>query len=83
LSIVPDANFKSGGIVNISLNDAPFFPITNLNAGDFANVDAINIPIPDTYGLKILPKRKLKVFIFSPTGILVTATIAVFIGELP
>ena len=59
------------------------FPITQLTAGAFQDVDAINIPIPDTYGLKILPKNELKVFIWSATGALVNATIAVFIGELP
>jgi hypothetical protein len=83
LSIVPDATFKAEGFIKILLNDTQMFPITNLVAGAFQDVDAINIPIPDTYGLKILPKRKLKVFIWSATGAVVNATIAVFIGELP
>ncbi len=83
LSIVPDASFKSEGFIKILLNDTQMFPITSLVAGAFQDVDAINIPIPDTYGLKILPKRKLKVFIWSATGALVSATVAVFIGELP
>ena len=52
-------------------------------AGDFQDVSALNIPIPDTYGLKILPKEKLKIFIADPTGGTVSGTIAVFIGELP
>jgi len=83
ISIVPDATFKSEGFLAITLNGAPFFPITNLSAGDFQDVDSITIPIPDTYGLKILPKDKLKVFIWSATGALVSCTVAVFIGELP
>jgi len=83
LSIVPDATFKSEGFIKILLNDTQMFPITNLTAGAFQDVDAINIPIPDTYGMKILPKKELKVFIWSATGALVNATIAVFIGELP
>ena len=83
MSIVPDATFKAEGFIKILLNDTQMFPITNLTAGAFQDVDAINIPIPDTYGLKILPKRELKVFIWSATGALVNATIAVFIGELP
>ena len=83
LSVVPDPTFKAEGFIKILLNDTQMFPITNLTAGAFQDVDAINIPIPDTYGLKILPKRKLKVFIWSATGAVVNATIAVFIGELP
>ena len=83
LTLVPDASFQAQGIVKITLNEAPLFPITNLQAGDFQDVSALNIPIPDTYGLKILPKDKLKIFIADPTGGTVALTIAVFIGELP
>lgn len=83
LSIVPDPTFKAEGFIKILLNGVQMFPITQLTAGAFQDVDAINIPIPDTYGLKILPKNELKVFIWSATGALVNATIAVFIGELP
>jgi len=83
LTLIPDASFQAGGIVKITLNEAPLYPITNLQAGDFQDVSALNIPIPDTYGLKILPKEKLKVFIADPTGGTVALTIAVFIGELP
>jgi len=83
LSVVPDPSFQANGILKITLNDAPLFPITPLVAGDFQDVSALNIPIPDTYGLKILPKDSLKVFIASPTGVLVGTTVAVFIGELP
>jgi len=83
LSIVPDGTFQTDGIMKITLNEAPLFPITPLQVGDFQDVSGLNIPIPDTYGLKILPKEELKVFIASPTGSLVGVTIAVFIGELP
>jgi len=84
LSLVPDPTFQSDGIVKITLNEAPLFPITPLVAGDFQDVSSLNIPIPDTYGLKILPKDELRVFIASPpTGALVGMTVAVFIGELP
>ena len=83
LTLVPDASFQAQGIVKITLNEAPLFPITNLQAGDFQDVSALNIPIPDTYGLKILPKDKLKIFIADPTRGTVALTIAVFIGELP
>ena len=83
ISIVPDSSFKADGILSISINETTFFPIGNLAVGDFQDVDSITIPIPDTYGLKILPKEKLKVFIWSPTGQVISCTIAVFIGELP
>jgi len=83
ISIVPDATFKNEGFLEITLNGVTFFPITNPIAGNFQDVDSITIPIPDTYGLKILPKHELKVFIWSATGVLINATIAVFIGELP
>jgi len=83
ISIVPDATFKAEGFLQITLNGVTFFPITNPVAGNFQDVDSITIPIPDTYGLKILPKDELRVFIWSATGALINATIAVFIGELP
>jgi len=83
LSIVPDAQFKSEGFIKILLNGTQFFPISTLVSGSFQDVDSINIPIPDTYGLKILPKREIKVFLWSETGAQVSATIAIFIGELP
>lgn len=83
LSLVPDGTFQSDGIVKITLNEAPLFPITPLVVGDFQDVSSLNIPIPDTYGLKILPKEKLRVFIASPNGTLIGLTVAVFIGELP
>ena len=83
ISIVPDATFKNEGFLQISLNGVTFFPITNPVAGNFQDVDSITIPIPDTYGLKILPKDELRVFIWSATGALVNVTLSVFIGELP
>jgi len=83
LTMIPDPSFQAGGILKITLNEAPLFPISNLPAGVFQDTAALNIPIPDTYGLKILPKEKLKIFIASPTGATVNATISVFIGELP
>jgi len=76
ISIVPDATFKAEGFLQISLNGVTFFPITNPVAGNFQDVDSITIPIPDTYGLKILPKDELR-------GALVSVTLSVFIGELP
>lgn len=83
LSLVPDPTFQADGIVKITLNEAPLFPITPLVAGDFQDVSSLNIPIPDTYGLRILPKDELRVFIASPNATLVALTVAVFIGELP
>jgi len=83
LTIIPDASFQAGGILKITLNEAPLFPITNQVAGVFQDTSALNIPIPDMYGLKILPKEKLKIFIADPSGALVNCTVAVFIGELP
>ncbi len=83
ISFVPDSTFKSEGFLQISLNGVTFFPITNPVAGNFQDVDSITIPIPDTYGLKILPKDELRVFIWSDTGALVNITLSVFIGELP
>ncbi|MBA7492245.1 hypothetical protein ES702_02794 [subsurface metagenome] len=83
LSIVPDATFQTEGLIAITLNGVTFFPITNQIQGDYTDISAINIPIPDTYGLKILPKDKLKVFIWNPSGNPISASVAVFIGELP
>lgn len=83
LSIIPDSTLQTEGFVVVKLNGVQFFPITSGVAGNFTDISAINIPIPDTYGLKILPKDKLRVFIWNPAGNPITATVAVFIGELP
>jgi len=83
VTFIPDPTFQASGVLRITLNEAPLFPITPMVAGDFQDVSALNIPIPDTYGLKILPKDSFRVFIASPTGVLVGGTVAVFIGELP
>lgn len=84
IAIVPDPTFQAEGQIQISINDVTFFPaILAPTQGDFQDITAINVPIPDTYGLRLLPDNKLKVFIFNPSGNLVAATIAIFIGELP
>jgi len=83
LSIIPDATFKTEGLIQIQLNGTKFFPISSQLQGDLTDISAINIPIPDTYGLKILPKDKLKVFIWNPSGNPINASVAVFIGDLP
>lgn len=84
LTFIPDSAFQAQGILKITLNEAPLFPISNIQAGVFQDTSALNIPIPDTYGLKILPKEKLKIFIADPTASgTISGTIAVFIGELP
>lgn len=83
IAIVPDATFQTEALMEIHLNGVKFFPITDQVQGQFSDVSAINVPIPDTYGLKILPKDKLEFFVWNPSGNPVTASIAVFIGELP
>lgn len=83
VAIVPDSVFQTEGLIEIHLNGAKFFPLSDQVQGQYQDVTAINVPIPDTYGLKILPKDKLEVFIWNPTGNAVAASIAIFIGELP
>lgn len=83
LSIIPDATMQTEGLIQISLNGVKFFPITTPVQGFLTDTAVFTVPIPDTYGLKILPKDKLEVFIWNPSGNPVFATIAVFIGELP
>jgi len=83
LSIIPDATMQSEGLIQINLNETKFFPITAPAQGFLTDTAVFTVPIPDTYGLKILPKKKLEVFIWNPSGNPVNATVAVFIGELP
>ena len=84
ITFIPNASMQAGGILKMTLNEAPLFPITDQVAGDLQDVSALNIPIPDTYGLKILPKEKFKLFLADPSGGGgISGTIAIFIGELP
>jgi len=69
ITFIPNATFQASGILKMTLNEAPLFPITDQIAGDFQDVTALNIPIPDTYGLKILPKEKFKLFLADPSGV--------------
>ncbi len=82
-SLVPDATFQNEGFVEVHLNGVKFFPITDPTQGQFSDIAAINLPIPENYGLKILPKDKLEVFAWNPSGNQIKMTIATFIGELP
>ena len=84
ITFIPNASFQADGILKMTLNEAPLFPITDQIAGDLQDVTALNIPIPDNYGLKILPKEKFKLFLADPSGAGgLAGSIAVFIGELP
>ncbi len=83
LSIVPDSTMQTEGLIQLQLNGVRFFPITAPIQGFLTDTAVFTVPIPDTYGMKILPKDKLEVFIWNPTGNPIAATVAVFIGELP
>lgn len=83
ISVVPDATLQTEGFIEIHLNGVKFFPISDPIAGIYTDISAINVPIPDSYGLKILPDDKLEVFLWNPLSNSISATIAVFIGELP
>lgn len=83
LSVIPDSTMQSEGLMQLNLNDVKFFPITSPTQGFLTDTGVFTVPIPPTYGMKILPKDKLEVFIWNPSGNPVSATVAVFIGELP
>jgi len=82
-SMIPDATFQNEGFVEVHLNGVKFFPISDPVQAQYLDTAAINIPIPESFGLKILPKDKLEVFVWNPSGNVVSLTVAVFIGEMP
>lgn len=82
IGLVPDATFKTDGVIEIILNGVRLFPITSPSQGMLQNVSSLNIPIPSNYGLKIEESRKLEVFIWNPNGASATINFAVFIANI-
>jgi len=82
IGIVPDATFKTDGVMEIILNEVRLFPITSPKQGMFKNVSSVNIPIPSNYGLKIGESKKLEVFIWNPSAAAATVNFAVFIANI-
>ncbi len=82
IGIVPDATFKTEGILEIFLNEVRLFPISNGVQGMFKNVSSLNIPIPANYGLQIKESFSLEVFVFNPSGNAATVNFSVFIANI-
>ena len=82
IGIVPDAVFKTEGIIEIFLNEVRLFPITSPSQGMFRNVSSLNIPIPANFGLKILQDFKIEVFIYNPSGNPATINFSIFIANV-
>lgn len=81
LGLVPDALFKTSGIIEIFINKVRVFPITDPVQGFLSAVTSLNIPIPPNFGLKIKPRGKLEVFVWNPSGASAKINFAVFIGD--
>ena len=82
IGIVPDATFKTDGVIEILLNGVRLFPITNPAQGMLKNVSSLNIPIPANFGLGIKESEKLEVFIWNPSAAAATINFAVFIANI-
>jgi len=82
IGIVPDATFKTDGVMAIILNGVRLFPITSPSQGMFKNVSSLNIPIPANYGLRIKESEKLEVFIWNPSAALATVNFSIFIANI-
>ncbi len=82
IGVVPDATFKTEGILEIFLNEVRLFPITAPSQGMFRNVTSLNIPIPANFGLKIVQDFKLEVFIYKPSANAATINFSVFIANV-
>ena len=82
LGIVPNALFKTEGIIEIFINKVRVFPITDPVQGFLSSVTSLNIPIPPNFGLKIKPRDKLEVFAWNPSLTpLTSVNFAVFLGD--
>jgi len=82
IGIVPDALFKTDGIVEIFLNEVRLFPISIPKQGMLKNVSSLNIPIPANFGLGIKESFSLDVFIYNPNGASATINFSVFIANV-
>lgn len=82
IGIVPDATFKTDGVLEIRLNGVRLFPISDPAQGMLENVSSLNIPIPANYGLSIKESDKLEVFIWNPNAANATVNFAVFIANV-
>ena len=82
LSFTPDAVFSSEGIINIFLNRVRMLPVEDRSQGMLSSVTALNVPIPANFGLKILPRQSLEVFIWNPSGNSAKINFSCFVGDL-
>lgn len=82
IGIVPDATFKTDGVMAILLNDVRLFPISDPKQGMFKNVSSLNIPIPANFGLKIKESNSLEVFIWNPSAASATVNFSIFIANI-
>lgn len=78
ISIVPDNNFKTSGVVQIVVNDRQVF---KNNQADFTDLSSNQIELPFD-GLKLKPSQHLQIYIFSPDGATtVTATVQAVLND--
>jgi len=82
LSFTPDSIFSLEGVINILLNGVRMLPVLDRGPGMLSSITALNVPIPPNFGLKILPKKKLEVFIWNPNGNSAKINFSCFFGDI-
>jgi len=82
LSFTPDSLFSGEGIINIFLNRVRMLPVEDRSQGMLSSITALNVPIPPNFGLKILPRQSLEVFIWNPSGNSAKINFSCFVGDI-
>jgi len=83
ISLVPDSTFRRLGFIEVWLNEVRLLPANPTKAiGKLSNIDSLNVPIPQNFGLKILPDKKLEFFVYSFVGVTSKLNVTAFTGDI-
>lgn len=65
LTLIPDAAFKTKGLLLVKVNDSDIFEIDT--AGDLTDFSTVNVPLPNE-GLELRRNQTIKIFAWTSDG---------------
>lgn len=77
--LIPSTVFQTDGFVKVQINGRIFIDPTD--AGDFADIDDFNMPIPESEPIIFEAGKKIEVFI-ATSGAAVFLTVGVLVSEI-
>jgi len=83
IGLTPDGLFRAEGIIEIRINEVRLLPAERAPAqGMLSSISALNIPIPDNFGIKIENQKALEVWVWNPDGNSAKINMTAFVGDI-